>query len=311
MGKRDTVYRGKEAACCAGGVRKATRKESARYHEAAFAAFVYMLRKHRKNGDVTLEDERQLSKRPLRVDIIIIKKNRNAEIENSWARIFRSHNILEYKSPVDSPPDMAVFDKVVHGYAGIYAAQENVPLTEMSATIVCFKKPTELFKALKADFNYKILRKDKGVYYIINKGCPPEKALAVQVVVTSELDASELPLMALRPDLDPETLQRIEELPVEDEEYQVSLEPWFMVLLSENEYILTVEDFMKKRYDDYADVYEVFAKKGLLEKYEQKGRLEGRQEGRQEGRLEERRNILEFLKNGHTLEEAEKEFALT
>ncbi|MCL2182625.1 MAG: hypothetical protein FWB85_04050, partial [Chitinispirillia bacterium] len=147
----------------AGSTRKATRKESARYHEAAFAAFVYMLRKHRKNGDVTLEDERQLSKRPLRVDIIIIKKNREAEIENSWARIFRSHNILEYKSPVDSPPDMAVFDKVVHGYAGIYAAQENVPLTDMSATIVCFKKPTELFKALKADFNYKVLRKDKGV----------------------------------------------------------------------------------------------------------------------------------------------------
>jgi len=38
---------------------------------------------------------------------------------------------------------------------------------------------------------------------------------------------------------------------------------------------------------------------------------EGRQEGRLEGRQEERRNIFEFLKNGHTLEEAEKEFALT
>ncbi|MCL2182639.1 MAG: hypothetical protein FWB85_04120, partial [Chitinispirillia bacterium] len=169
------------------------------------------------------------------------------------------------------------------------------------------KKPTELFKALKADFNYKVLRKDKGVYYIVSKGCSPEKALAVQVVVTSELDDSELPLMALRPDLDPKTLQRIEELPVEDEEYQVSLEPWFMVLLSENEYILTEEDFMKKRYDDYADVYEIFAKKGLLEKYKQEGRQEGEQKGRQEGQ----RNILEFLKNGHTLEEAEKEFALT
>ena len=83
-----------------------------------------------------------------------------------------------------------------------------------------------------------------------------------------------------------------------------------MVLLSENEHILTEEGFMKKRYDDYADVYEVFAKKGLLEKYEQKGRQEGEQKGRLEGRLEERRNILEFLKNGHTLEKAEKEFAL-
>jgi len=293
----------------AGSTRKATRKESARYHEAAFAAFVYMLRKHRKNGDVTLEDERQLSKRPLRVDIIIIKKNREAEIENSWARIFRSHNILEYKSPVDSPPDMAVFDKVVHGYAGIYASQENVPLTEMSATLVCFKKPTELFKALKADFNYKVLRKDKGVYYIVSKGCSPEKALAVQVVVTSELGDSELPLMALRPDLDPETLQRVEELPVEDEEYQVSLESWFMVLLTENEHILKGKGFMKNEYtyEELAGVIDAFAKKGLLARYEKKYR----QEGEHRGRLEERRNILEFLEKGHSLEEAKKEFALT
>ena len=40
-------------------------------------------------------------------------------------------------------------------------------------------------------------------------------------------------------------------------------------------------------------------------------RQEGRQEGWQEGRQEGTRSILEFLKNGHTLEEAEKEFALT
>jgi len=43
----------------------------------------------------------------------------------------------------------------------------------------------------------------------------------------------------------------------------------------------------------------------------QEGERKGRQEGWQEGRLEERRNIFEFLRNGHTLEEAEKEFALT
>jgi len=300
-----------------GGARKPTRKESARYHEAAFAAFVYMLRKHRKNGDVTLEDERQLSKRPLRVDIIIIKKNREAEIENCWARIFRSHNILEYKSPVDSPPDMAVFDKVVHGYAGIYAAQENVPLTDMSATLVCFKKPTELFKALKADFHYKVLRKDKGVYYIVSKGCPPEKTLAVQVVVTSELDDSELLLKALRPGIDPETFQRVEELPVEDEEYQASLESWFMVLLTENEHILKGDGFMKNEYtyEELAGVIDAFAKKGLLARYEKKYRQEGehrgRLEGRQEGRLEGQQNILEFLEKGHSLEEAKKEFALT
>ena len=60
-------------------------------------------------------------------------------------------------------------------------------------------------------------------------------------------------------------------------------------------------------YEELAGVIDAFAKKGLLARYEKKYR----QEGEHRGRLEERRNILEFLKNGHTLEEAEKEFALT
>ena len=38
---------------------------------------------------------------------------------------------------------------------------------------------------------------------------------------------------------------------------------------------------------------------------------EGRQEGWQEGERKGTRNVIEFLKNGHTIEEAEKEFALT
>ena len=36
-----------------------------------------------------------------------------------------------------------------------------------------------------------------------------------------------------------------------------------------------------------------------------------KQEGRQEGERKGTRNVIEFLKNGHTIEEAEKEFALT
>jgi len=63
-------------------------------------------------------------------------------------------------------------------------------------------------------------------------------------------------------------------------------------------------------YEELAGVIDAFAKKGLLARYEKKYRQEGEHRGRLEGRLEERRNILEFLKNGHTLEKAEKEFAL-
>jgi len=93
---------------------KPKRKKAATYHEAAFNAFNYLLRKYVKNGDVSLENEHPLSKRPPKIDIIILKKNRNIEIETTWGRIFREYNIIEYKSPIDSPLSLQVFDKVIH-----------------------------------------------------------------------------------------------------------------------------------------------------------------------------------------------------
>ncbi|MDR2577692.1 MAG: hypothetical protein LBC70_02635, partial [Chitinispirillales bacterium] len=143
------------------------RKEPAMYHDAAFSAFSYLLREYVENGDVTLQDERRLSKQPLKIDIMIIKKKRDVEIETSWGRIFRGHNIIEYKSPVGSLVSLSVFNKVIHGYAGVYASQEEISLADMSATIVCFKRPVELFETLKKELNYKILHKSEGIYHII------------------------------------------------------------------------------------------------------------------------------------------------
>jgi hypothetical protein len=56
---------------------KPKRKKTATYHDAAFAAFNYLLRKYVKSGDITLESEHQLSKRPPKIDIIILKKNKD------------------------------------------------------------------------------------------------------------------------------------------------------------------------------------------------------------------------------------------
>ena len=57
---------------------------------------------------ITLQDEMQylemheeylLSKKPLQMDILIIKKLRDVQIKKTIGRIFRKHNIIEYKSP--------------------------------------------------------------------------------------------------------------------------------------------------------------------------------------------------------------------
>ncbi|MCL2183610.1 MAG: hypothetical protein FWB85_09105, partial [Chitinispirillia bacterium] len=154
---------------------KPKRKPPTPFHPAAFIAFGHYLREYQ---EVTLKEEQHLSKQSLRIDILIIKKKPGLKIDRCWARIFRGHNILEYKSPVDNPPTMEVFDKVVHGYAGLYASQEQVSLTDMSATIVCYKKPKKLLETLEKDLDYRVLQKEPGIYYINNNGSAPEKALA-------------------------------------------------------------------------------------------------------------------------------------
>ena len=51
--------------------------------------------------DLTFETEHELSKKPLRIDLLIIKKNRDIEIRPSYGRAFRRFNVIEYKSPED------------------------------------------------------------------------------------------------------------------------------------------------------------------------------------------------------------------
>lgn len=49
-----------------------------------------------------LESEHNLNKKPLEIDLLVIKKEKDSEIHNEIGRIFRGHNIMEYKSPKDS-----------------------------------------------------------------------------------------------------------------------------------------------------------------------------------------------------------------
>jgi len=280
---------------------KPKRKPPTPFHPAAFTAFGYYLREYR---EVTLREEQHLSKQSLRIDILIIKKKPGLQIDRCWARIFRSHKILEYKSPVDNPPTMEVFDKVVHGYAGLYASQEQVSLTDMSATIVCFKKPKKLFETLEKDLDYRVLQKEPGIYYIDSRGTVPEKSLAIQVVVSSELPDSEFLLKDLNCDIGHAGAQRLVELNNMGEEHWMHLTPWLTTVYNKNLTFLLKEGYVD---DMQAMARNIAIASGVSDAFKQ----EGWQEGERKGRLEERRSILEFLRNGHTLEEAEKEFALT
>lgn len=46
--------------------------------------------------------EYHLSKEPLRMDQLIIEKMADAPLKNEIGRMFRTYNVVEYKSPDDS-----------------------------------------------------------------------------------------------------------------------------------------------------------------------------------------------------------------
>jgi hypothetical protein len=64
-------------------------------------AFIEAIRAELKPYEDKIEilPEVQLTKEPLRIDCVIIKKAKDVIINKAFARIFRDWNILEYKSP--------------------------------------------------------------------------------------------------------------------------------------------------------------------------------------------------------------------
>ena len=108
-----------------------------------------------------------LSKEPLRIDLLMIKKIKDVVLDIDIGRLFKTYNIIEYKSPKDG---LTIDDYIkTVGYAYLYkglgATVDAVPLSELTATIVRDTEPTELFKKIQRKGG-SIVEKYPGVYYI-------------------------------------------------------------------------------------------------------------------------------------------------
>lgn len=86
------------------------------WHPGFVAAMDLELREYRDG--LVFEKEYNLNTKPLEIDLLVIKKNTDVQIDNETGRIFRGHNILEYKSPRDEL-DIDTFYKAA-AYASLY-----------------------------------------------------------------------------------------------------------------------------------------------------------------------------------------------
>ena len=284
-----SVFQGKR-----GRMTKETRTQ---WHPAFCAAVKLELIENK--GDLDYTNEYNLNSKPIQMDLLVIKKSKDVEIKNEIGKIFRGHNIMEYKSPEDSL-NVDTYVKVL-GYACLYKASEvhvgEIVLDDITITLVREGKPRELLKWFVKN-DYEVCEVYKGIYYIEKIGSFP-----IQVIVSGELSTENQKwLTALSSNLKQKDAERIvlqaESLKQKDMKvYADSVlqatikanEAMFHKIREESEYMCeALRELMKE------DLDEALAKGTKL------GREAGREEGREEGR---ETLIIGALQNNSSAEE--------
>lgn len=134
-----------------------------------------------------IHEEYQLSRKPLQIDVLIIRKLKDIKIRKSIGRIFRGHNIVEYKSPGDY---LSVNDFYkVYGYACVYQSNtdgvKEIAPEELTITFVCSRYPREMLRHLELTRGMRVEEQGNGVYYL--KGDP----IPIQLLITPKLTEEE------------------------------------------------------------------------------------------------------------------------
>ena len=131
-------------------------KEVLQWHPAFYAGLQIEFEEEKDN--LIFENEHQLGTKPKEIDVLIIKKEKDVPIKKNIGRIFRKHNIVEYKSPTDY---LSIDDFYkVYAYACFYKAdtakQNSIPSSEITITFVCKRYPGKLINHLKKVWKYQM-----------------------------------------------------------------------------------------------------------------------------------------------------------
>ncbi len=130
-----------------------------------------------------IESEHQLGKKPMQIDILIIKKTEETAIRKNIGRIFRKYNVIEYKSPEDS---LSINDFYkVYAYTCFLQSDtgtvNEIRSDDLTITYVCNHYPREMIKKLENNRKLRAVEKADGIYYLEGDEFP------IQVIVTKEL----------------------------------------------------------------------------------------------------------------------------
>ena len=160
---------------------KMSKELKTQWHPAFVSAMQLELKEDAKYLDFT--SEYNLNTKPLEMDLLIVKKEKDVELKNEIGKIFRKHNIVEYKSPNDSM-NLSTYMKVI-AYACLYKAYEervdDIDLDEITITLVRERKSEKLFRWFENN-GYQVEETFKGIYYVSKEGY-----FLTQVIVSKQL----------------------------------------------------------------------------------------------------------------------------
>ena len=138
-------------------------------------------------ADLEYEQEIQLGEDPIRLDFLIIKKNPGVILTDPIGEFFEAVNIFEYKSPEDGLSIDDFYKAVAYAfiYKGYGRKVDELPIRDMTMTLVRHTHPRELMKALE-EGGFAVDKKHPGIYRIGSIA-----SLKIQLIVSSRLPQGE------------------------------------------------------------------------------------------------------------------------
>ena len=256
------------------------KSQKLQWHPAFCSALRLELLEDAENLEFT--DEFQLTEKPLQIDCTVVKVKKNCKIKNEIGKIFRKHNIFEYKSPKDEL-NIDTFYKAV-AYACLYKVLPNhvdeIPAEEITITLIRDRKPVKLLGELeKSGYGYK--KEAAGIYYVNGAMFP------MQIIESSELDVDmHVQLKALTNHLE-ESLMRQYLLQVSTFEGREKNLADIVLQVIVNSNMEKVREW-KGSEQTMCEALRVLMKEELKEERVaglREGRLEGQREGQREGQI--------------------------
>ena len=275
------------------------RKDALQWHPAFYADIQIEFREEAHK--LKFQNEYALSKKPMLIDILAIRKKAGEKIHKNIGRIFRTYNLIEYKSPKDY---MSVDDFYkVYGYACFYKADtgqmNEIPAEEITITFVSKNYPRKMIRHLEDTRKYRTEKKEAGIYYVEGD------VIAIQIIVTSQLSPEEnLWLYSLTDNLtDPEVTERLlADYNGKEADNLYSAVMQVVVQANEKQFHggedmcdalrKIIDEEVNKRVDEEVAEKE----KELLTKGRQEGIEAGRKAGMETGCISSIRNLVDSLK---------------